>query len=131
MKEVVSKLNRSIWLLTLLAVFGLLLPTVASAFSTPRNLFAYDEQTQASIAYDGNSLTAFDYDFASTLSANESANRIRDEGGVFAQFAKFLAAKGGGNVLLDSSVIPGLRQSPDLGGRILPGENPLVEGVGP
>jgi RHS repeat-associated protein len=43
--------------------------------------------------------------------------------------AERVVARGGGNVLLDSSVIPGLRQSQNLGGRILPGENPLVSYV--
>jgi predicted nucleic acid-binding protein len=39
------------------------------------------------------------------------------------------AAKSGGSVILDSNVIPGLRSSPNLGGRILPGENPVVSYV--
>ena len=55
----------------------------------------YDAQARPSIAYDGASLPVFDYDSASTLSANETANRIREKGGAFAQFAKFLAAKSG------------------------------------
>ena len=75
-------------------VFGLFSSTIASAFSTPWNLFAYDEETQASIAYDGISLTAVDYDFASMLPANESRNRIGEASDAFGRIAEFLAADG-------------------------------------
>lgn len=95
MKEVVSKLNHSIRLLTLLAVFGLLVPNVASAFSSAPNLFAYDEQNQTTIVYDGPSLVSFDYDSASVPPANENDNLTVRRGGIFAKFVKLVAAEGG------------------------------------
>ncbi len=86
-----SHLNGSIGLLTLLAVFGLLLPTVASAFSSARNLFAYDEQNQASMTYDGCSLSAFAYDSAAVCVADKKEIQTVGDAGLFAHFAEFAA----------------------------------------
>lgn len=95
MKGGVPKLTPSIWLLTVLAVVGLLLATVASAFSSAANLFAHEEQNQASIAYDGGSLSAFNYDSATVRVADEKEIQTVGPGGFFADFTEFLAAKTG------------------------------------
>src|SRR5438309_1441453 len=107
MKGVVSHLKRSIWLLMLLAVFGLLSPTLASAFSSSWNSFAYDEQNQASMAYDGFSLSTFNYDSAAVCVADEKEIQTEGDGSVFVGFAKFLAAEGAGARL----ALPGVKQA--------------------
>jgi len=45
------------------------------------------------------------------------------------QMTRLCAANSGGNVIFDSNVISELRASPTLGGRILPGETPVVSYV--
>lgn len=95
--KTVSKLLRSIWAIALLVMLNVALPVGASGMSV--SPIVYGEQVQMRIAYDGASSSAFDYDSASTLSTNETENRIREEGGVFAQFAEFLAAETTGGVL--------------------------------
>ena len=89
-----SKLNRSIWLLPLLSIFGLFSPVAASAFSSAPNSFAYGEQNQAGIAYDAGSLTEFSYDSAAVRVADEKEIRAVEAGSLFADFARFLAAEG-------------------------------------
>jgi len=74
--------------------YGLLLWSLFFASGlVPQSAFGNNAYSRASAVYDGASFLVLDYDSASTLSANESENRIREEGGVFAQFAKFLAAE--------------------------------------
>jgi hypothetical protein len=92
MRRTVLKLNCSIWLLTLLSIFGLFLPVAASAFSSAPNSFAYDERNQVSIVYDGLSLTAFNYDSAAVRVADEEEIQPVGACSLFADFGQFLAA---------------------------------------
>lgn len=85
------KLIHSMWFVTLLALFGFALATSTSGMIAPP--IAYDEQAQPTIAYDALSDSTFDYDAASAFAGNEKEMRTSGDGDLFAQNAKFLAAK--------------------------------------
>ena len=87
------KLIHSIWLTTLLVVFGL--PAIASAVSPVPTMFAYDGHNQARNAYDGASPSAFDYDCAAVCVADEKEIQAVGDGGLFVDFFEFLAAETG------------------------------------
>ena len=65
----------------------------------PQSAFGNNAYLTASTVYDVASFLVLNYDSPSTLCANESKNRIGEEGGVFARFAQFLAAEGGQNIV--------------------------------
>jgi hypothetical protein len=73
------------------------LPLIWALFAgvviAPLATWGYDVPTQATTAYDGVSGLAFGYDSALTLPAIENVNRAVGTGGIFVNFAKFLAAK--------------------------------------
>ena len=91
--KIVPKLIRLIWLLAVLVMFGPLSPINASAFLRNQNLFAYDEQNQARLTYDGDSQSVYNYDAATVPVADEKEDRIVVASGFFAKFSEFLAAK--------------------------------------
>lgn len=66
----------------------------AGSVLVPSATWGYDVQTHQSSGYDGVSFSAFNYDSATTLSANEAANGFVGTGDVFAKCVEFIAAKG-------------------------------------
>ena len=74
-------------------MFGFALPAHTSGLSA--HVIAYNLQTLSSIAYDEVSISVFAYDLAFIPPAHKSENRSVGTGGIFANFAEFLAAKTG------------------------------------
>ncbi len=89
-------LIHSIWVVTVLAVFGL--PRIASASSPVPMLSTHDGPNQARIAYDGRSPSVFNYDSAAVLSADGKESQTARTGGIFGISAELFAAKGAANI---------------------------------
>lgn len=70
----------------------------AGSVLTPSASWGYEEQARQSIAYDGSSFLASNYDFRTTPSTKEHANGFGGTSGLFAKYAEFLAAKTGPTV---------------------------------
>lgn len=79
-------------LLRCLSLLGVL---VAANVVAPSTAWGYDAQPRPSTAYDGASLSAFDYDSASVLAIREKQNGATGNRVLFAKFAEFVAAKSG------------------------------------
>jgi hypothetical protein len=75
---VLLSLIHSIWVVMLLMVFGMPLPILASPFSPDQILVGHEGQIQTSIAYGGNSLSEFDYDFVAMLVSDEKEKVLRE-----------------------------------------------------
>jgi hypothetical protein len=89
-----SKLIRSLWLLSLFVFFGAQLIAVPfSAASVIRFMPDYDGQTRVSITYDGISLLGSDYDSGVMLTTDGEANTFAGTSSLFGKTAKFLAAE--------------------------------------
>jgi hypothetical protein len=89
----------------LFSVFCATPADVASAFSAASTSLSpeYDGQNQARIVYDAPSMKAFGYDGAFVSPTSESENRTEETGSIFAQVAKFLAAKTGADSALQGA----------------------------
>jgi hypothetical protein len=89
------KLLWSIWLLTLLGIFGGGVPVAASTVWSGSMWFTfhYDGQTQGGPAYDGASPRVLDYDSAAVPIADGKENRTARTGDAFPNFAEFPAAE--------------------------------------
>lgn|SRR6185437_6350568 len=66
----------------------------AGSLLVPSATWGYDAQTRQSTGYDDVSFSAFNYDSATTLSANKDANEFIGTGDVFRKFAELIAAEG-------------------------------------
>lgn len=76
-------------LLRCLSLLGVL---VATNVVAPSTAWGYDAQPRRSTAYDGASLSAFDYDSGLVSPSHEKENQTAGTDGVFGLFAKLLAA---------------------------------------
>lgn len=94
MKEFLSRLVCSIWLLLFSGVVVFAVPTEKSIRSPLT--FGYDERTHGGIAYDRALPIAFNYDSAWRLVADEKENRTARHGCLLADFAGLVAANSAG-----------------------------------
>ena len=91
MKEFLSRLVCSVWLLLFSGIVAFAVPTEKTTRSPLT--FGYNERTHEGIAYDRTLPIGINYDSAWRLVADEKENGTARHGRLLADFAEFVAAK--------------------------------------